>query len=217
MDFEIQSGKTVLICDTEPIAMQGLSALLDSALDFRIVARTISLTDAGNMLEASRPAIVIVDRAFGIQAVTNFLTALRDGSGATSAIVWGMNIAAAEVPQLVEAGASGIVRKTADLETVLSCIQTVAAGRTWIQEPALRNKPAAARPAFSQLTGRELQVLELLERGMRNKDIASVLGVETGTVKIHIRHIFKKTGAHGRFELAIAGLKEKAVLTLPTV
>jgi DNA-binding NarL/FixJ family response regulator len=60
-----------------------------------------------------------------------------------------------------------------------------------------------------------MQVRELVERGLKNKDIALALGIRTGTVKIHLKHIFEKTGIHGRYGLALSGLKEKGLLTLP--
>ena len=65
------------------------------------------------------------------------------------------------------------------------------------------------------LTTREHQVMELVERCMKNKDIAFALGIRTGTVKIHLKHIFEKTGIRGRYGLALSGLKEKGLLAIP--
>jgi len=48
-----------------------------------------------------------------------------------------------------------------------------------------------------------------VERGTKNKDIAIALGIRTGTVKIHLKHIFEKTGIRGRYGLALSGMKEK--------
>jgi DNA-binding NarL/FixJ family response regulator len=59
------------------------------------------------------------------------------------------------------------------------------------------------------LTAREQQVLELVEQGMRNKDIAMELGIRPGTVKIHLKHIFEKTGVRGRYGLALTGLQQR--------
>jgi len=54
--------------------------------------------------------------------------------------------------------------------------------------------------------------VELVEKGLRNKEIANSLGIQTGTVKIHLKHIFEKTGCRGRYGLALTGLKEKGHL-----
>lgn len=195
--------------------MAGLSALLQP--DFHVVGKSISLAAAAEMLRATPASLAIIDRAFGIHAVCSWLVSLRESHQATVVIVWGAGISDTEMPHLVQAGARGIIRKTADVDTVISCVRTVAAGHPWVQRSAVRKQSPPWRPYCSKLTGRELQVLELIEQGMRNKDIAGALGIETGTVKIHLRHIFEKTGIHGRLELALAGLKEKAVLSLPTM
>jgi two-component system, NarL family, nitrate/nitrite response regulator NarL len=62
-----------------------------------------------------------------------------------------------------------------------------------------------------ELTPREQQVVELVEQGLRNKEIASELGIQPGTVKIHLKHIFEKTGVRGRYGLALSGLRERAI------
>jgi len=64
----------------------------------------------------------------------------------------------------------------------------------------------------SNLTMREQQVAELVEQGLKNKEIARSLGICPGTVKIHLKHIFEKTGVRGRYGLALSGLKERGYL-----
>ena len=56
---------------------------------------------------------------------------------------------------------------------------------------------------------RELEVVRLVERRLTNKSIASELGIRVGTVKIHLRHIFEKTGIHGRYGLALSALRSE--------
>ena len=53
-----------------------------------------------------------------------------------------------------------------------------------------------------------------MEQGFKNKEIAVELGIRPGTVKIHLKHIFEKTGVRGRYGLAISGLKERGVVSL---
>lgn len=66
----------------------------------------------------------------------------------------------------------------------------------------------------SELTAREHQVLELVEQGFKNKEIALELGIRPGTVKIHLKHIFEKTGVRGRYGLAISGLRDKGLVSI---
>jgi DNA-binding NarL/FixJ family response regulator len=96
---------------------------------------------------------------------------------------------------------------------MLDCLRTVSRGQTWLEQSLLRDSERMPRRARSNLTQREQEVLDLVEQGMKNKDIALQLGIQPGTVKIHLKHIFEKTGIHGRYGLALNGLKEKGLLT----
>jgi two-component system nitrate/nitrite response regulator NarL len=69
----------------------------------------------------------------------------------------------------------------------------------------------AIRRGRSALTARELQVIDLVERGLKNKEIGDALGIQTGTVKIHLKHIFEKTGIRGRYGLALNGLRQRGL------
>jgi len=118
-------------------------------------------------------------------------------------------IVESEALRLLQAGAAGVVHKTARMDTLLDCIRQVAGGSTWMEEDLVAMPDQSARTGRPALTARELQVVDLVERGMKNKEIASELGIRTGTVKIHVKHIFEKTGIRGRYGLALSGMKEK--------
>ena len=81
-----------------------------------------------------------------------------------------------------------------------------------MENEVLRDPRMPPRMRCCVLTPREVQVMELVERGYRNKDIGLSLGIRTGTVKIHLKHIFEKTGIRGRYGLALSGLKHKGLL-----
>jgi DNA-binding NarL/FixJ family response regulator len=76
------------------------------------------------------------------------------------------------------------------------------------------------QPRNRPLTPREVEVAALVSKGMKNREIAESLGIATGTVKIHLMHIFEKTGIRDRFELALRGLRnatEKDRGAVPTM
>jgi DNA-binding NarL/FixJ family response regulator len=208
---------TIAICDTEPIAIEGLRSLLESAEGLRVIAAETSLAEGLEAVREMRPSILLLDRGFGIHPVLNQLKTMQALGLATSVIVWSTAFSGAEALRFLQAGASGVIRKTATLDSLVRCIHAVVAGNTWMQEDMLRETGQPMRYARSPLTARELQVMELVERGMKNKDIATVLGIRTGTVKIHLKHIFEKTGIRGRYGLALSGLKEKGLLSLPAI
>ncbi len=208
---------TLAVCDTEPIAIEGLRSLLQSSDTLRVVAAETSLVDGMDAVRHLKPSLFLLDKAFGIHAVMNLLKALRENGAGTSAIIWSGSFSGSEALRFLQAGAAGVVRKTAPVQTLMTCIHTVAGGNTWMEEDMLGEMERPIRSGRFPLTVRELQVMELVERGMKNKDIALELGIRTGTVKIHLKHIFEKTGIRGRYGLALSALKEKGLLATPTV
>jgi DNA-binding NarL/FixJ family response regulator len=158
---------------------------------------------------------MILDRGFGIHAVMDCLQRLRISGNGVATIVWGVNLSEAEALRLMQAGALGVIRKTAALEALIECLRTVGTGNTWMEESLLQEPEHAPRGTRSTLTSRELQVVELVEQGLKNRDIGTHLGIRPGTVKIHLKHIFEKTGIRGRYGLALSGLREKGLLSMP--
>ena len=206
--------ETVAVCDTEPIAIEGLRSLLESADGLRVVAAETSLVEGMDAARDLQPSILVVAKDFGMRAVMDCLKALHLAGAKTAVVVWGGSIPEGEALRLLQAGAAGVIRKTASLQKLLSCLRSVAAGTTWMEEDLLRETDRPVRLARSPLTARESQVMDLVERGMKNKDIGTSLGIRTGTVKIHLKHIFEKTGIRGRYGLALSGLKEKGLLSV---
>ena len=158
-----------------------------------------------------RPSLLMVDRAFGAHMVMDWLRILRTESTATTVVVWGSAISEAEALRYVQAGAGGVVRKSAPLADIMTCIRTVMCGSTWMEFSLLPDMESGIRTGRAALTARELQVIQLVERGMKNKEIGVALGIQTGTVKIHLKHIFEKTGIRGRYSLALNGLKARGL------
>jgi DNA-binding NarL/FixJ family response regulator len=202
---------TVAICDIEPVAIEGLRALLESA-GLRVVAAGNSLQSFMDPVRELRPSLLIVDKAFGIQDVMDWIAAVRQEQPAAAVVVWCSAVSEVDAIRFLQAGAKGVVRKTAPLDELMSCIRSVAEGGTWMAGDLLGDAGRQVRFARSPLTFRESQVMELIERGMKNKEIGIKLGIQTGTVKIHLKHIFEKTGIRGRYGLALSGLKEKGFL-----
>jgi DNA-binding NarL/FixJ family response regulator len=192
--------------------MEGLRSLLESAPGLGLVAAETSLTNGMDAVRELQPAVVVVDKQFGIRAVMECLRTLRDAECRTAAVVWSVALSEAEALRLLQAGAAGVVRKTARLDTLLECIRQVAGGSTWMEEELIATPDRPVRTGCAVLTKREQQVMELVELGTKNKDIAIALGIRTGTVKIHLKHIFEKTGIRGRYGLALSGLKAKGLV-----
>ncbi len=209
--FHNGTAKTVVVCDTQPLAIEGLRSVLADISGFKFAGGMTTLTGAVDLVRGMNPNVAILDRAFGSACILEALADLRSSSR-TAVIIWGAGLSNAEALRMVQSGARGVVRKTSDTHDVLNCIRAVAAGQTWMEDTILQDSERVVSPTRSSLTAREHQVAELVERGLKNKDIAHSLGIQTGTVKIHLKHIFEKTGCRGRYGLALTGLREKGFI-----
>jgi len=243
-DKALESVKTVSICDTQPETAEGVRILLSGCPDLKFLEGTDSLNAATELIRNFPPDVLILDKAFGIQAILDWL-AITEGVGSMmsnagmgsagmgsgqgmggsvgmgsgsagleapssiAVVVWGVSVTEAEALRFLQAGARGILRKTAGLPAIAACLRTVAAGRSWMEDCVFRDAARSDRYPRSELTAREQQVLELVEQGCKNKEIAQELGIRPGTVKIHLKHIFEKTGIRGRYGLALNGWKDR--------
>jgi DNA-binding NarL/FixJ family response regulator len=201
--------KMVVACETQPLMMEGLRTLLRDCIDLKFAGGASTIGGGIELVRALHPAVVIVDKALGFQGIADWVAALR-GTG-TSVIIWGSGIGNAEALRYVQAGIRGVVQKNSELESILACLRAVAEGGNWMADTILQSSPRPIRTR-SSLTPREGQIVELVEKGLRNKEIATRLGIQTGTVKIHLKHIFEKTGCRGRYGLALSGLRDKGQL-----
>ena len=215
-----QPRNTVCVCDTQPVTAEGIRTLLAGSPDLAFDRGLDSLGQAAELLRSAPPAVLLLDKAFGMQIILEWLGELRTASSGdftarTAIVIWGASVTEAEALRLLQSGARGILRKTAGIPSVLGCLRTVAAGRTWMEDSVFRDSGRLERYPRSELTAREQQVLGLVEQGCRNKEIAYELGIRPGTVKIHLKHIFEKTGVRGRYGLALNVLRERSLATVP--
>lgn len=208
--------KTVAVCDTQPVSIEGLRALISETSEFRLIGAVTSVMAAMELVRTEAPSVVIIDKSFGVQVLLDWLGNFRASGRPTAAIVWGTSFNEAEALRMMQAGAHGVIRKTADLHSVMNCIRHVASGQTWMEDTMFQEHDRSTANRC-HLTRREQQVAELVEQGLKNKDIGQSLGIRPGTVKIHLKHIFEKTGVRGRYGLALSGLKEKGYLPMATV
>jgi two-component system nitrate/nitrite response regulator NarL len=210
--------KRVSICDTQPVTAEGVRTLLAGSPDMRFAEVTDSLAQALDLVRSTAPDVLMLDKAFGMQSILEWLSKLRTNESQeinpTAIVVWGVSVTEAEALRFLQAGAKGILRKTASIPVILACLRTVALGRSWMEDCVFRDSARTDRYPRSELTAREQQVLELVEQGFKNKEIANDLGIRPGTVKIHLKHIFEKTGVRGRYGLALSGFKDRGLVSM---
>jgi DNA-binding NarL/FixJ family response regulator len=119
-------------------------------------------------------------------------------------VLWVHNISTELAFQAMGLGVRGILRKTLGGDLVMKCLEKVHQGELWFEKGLTDSFLSAKRIS---LTRREGQLITLLSQGMKNKEIASMLLISEGTVKVYLSKLFQKVGVKDRFELALYGIK----------
>ena len=205
---------TVGVCDTQPVTAAGVRAVLEACPDLEYLWAVSSLDDAVRMVRQYPPRVVLADKGVGINGLIHWILGLGAAPNSVAVVVWGSSLTEAEALRFVQAGAKGVVRKAALPETLVSSLRSAGAGVTWMEDVIFRSAPRAFRTSRSDLTPRESQIFGLVEQGLTNSEIGRELGIRPGTVKIHLKHLFEKTGIRSRYHLAFSSLKDKGLLTM---
>jgi DNA-binding NarL/FixJ family response regulator len=193
----------ILLYSTVPVVARGFSVLLSAVPEFDLVAVCSNEQQLAQAISATSPDLVLVD--LDDETPLNRLFELRREISASIRIVlWVPSISPELAYQTMRLGVRGILRKSLGGDVIVKCLQQVSAGECWFEE-ALTASFANIRTV--DLTRRESQLLSLVSRGFKNKEIADALFIAEPTVKIYVSRLFRKVGARDRLELALYGLR----------
>jgi two-component system, NarL family, nitrate/nitrite response regulator NarL len=147
-----------------------------------------------------------VDQSPGLKGAMQFISDLRSLSPSSQPVLWVADLAEVESFRVLQMGARGVLKKILPVSSLLDCVRTVGSGTVWMDSPVSHElSNFANRRTAPRLTPREREIVQCICRGFKNKEIAEKLTITAGTVKVHLMHIFEKTGVKDRFELAIHG------------
>jgi DNA-binding NarL/FixJ family response regulator len=182
----------LLLVEDHASFRQTLALVFDQQPDFEVVAQAGSLGEARQVMRGREFDLGVIDLA------------LPDGEGVE------LIEEVCEANPAVEAGASGILHKSADVDEILETARRLAAGETLISSDELvemlrlagqsREEEREARESIEQLTPREMQVLKALAEGLSNKQIAERLHMSVDTERTHMMNILSKLGVHSRLQ-----------------
>ena len=197
---------TVFACEAQPIVIEGLERVLGATTDLQFAGSAPNPADALRRIGESRPDLALIDQSQGLRSALQVVSALRDVSVTTQPVLWINEMAESEALRALQFGARGVVRKSLAVTFLLECLRTVLGGQVWIENGLASHAAGLLAPRGApRLTPREREIVRLVCRGMKNKQIADDLRITAGTVKVHLMHVFEKTGVKDRFELAIHG------------
>jgi DNA-binding NarL/FixJ family response regulator len=204
-----KTGINILLADDHPMVRIGLKAILSLEPEFCIVGET---EDGPSTLELFRkcvPDITLMDvRMPGMDGVETTAAILKEFPGAKIIMLTTYD-SDEDVYRGLKTGAKGYLLKRVHSEELVKAIKVVHAGGRCLSAEAERR--LAEHAPGSELTVRELQVLECVAKGLSNKDIGSLIGCTRFTVKFHIQNILQKLPAADRTE-AVAIALQRGIL-----
>jgi two-component system, NarL family, response regulator len=201
----------VLVVDDHPLMRLGLRTRIDAEPDMEVVAEAENGPAAIEAYARLRPDITLLDLRLPGMDGPEIITLIRRDDPQAKIIILTTYDADEDVYRAVQAGARGYILKGTFAEGIMEAIRNVQAGRRLIApEVAAR---LADRVSMPSLTSREVGVLELVAKGMSNKEIGAALFVSETTVKYHLKNIYAKLGASDRTEAALLAT-QRGILTI---
>jgi DNA-binding NarL/FixJ family response regulator len=196
----------VFACEAPPIVLEGLARVLAQDAEFQYLGAAGTLAEAMDAVREREPDVVLVDQSAGLKQTFQFISDAKSTRPRCYAVLWVNELAEIDCFRALQLGARGILKKSAAIAAIRTCLRAVSQGEVWIENSLSgRSVNSLERRSAARLTPREKDIVQQVCGGLKNKEIAEALAITPGTVKVHLMHIFEKTGVKDRFELAVQG------------
>lgn len=207
----------IILADDHRILREGIAAMLRQVPEFEIVGEASDGNETVRLARELRPDLVVTDVSMpGLNGIEAIRRIVEDVPGVRT-LCLSVHDEKRLVSAVMDAGASGYLLKDCAFDELLRAVRAVLAGQVWIS-PAIagvlmedyRNRRAGATTpsAFSELTAREREVIQLIAEGCSTREIAERLHVSAKTVGTHREHLMAKLRVNGTAELTRYAIRE---------
>ena len=195
----------ILVVDDHPVVRAGLTSMLATQPDLEVVGSASSGEEAMEALATNQVDVLLLDlRMPGMTGIDVLHAIKKDGIEARPIILTSFETDE-DIYRSVQAGAQGYLLKDTSLKEMTEAILTVHAGRRYIPRPIASR--LAERMMRTDLTAREFEILQLLAKGLTNKQIGHVLGISEHTVRNHVNSVIDKLEVSDRTEAATTAIQ----------
>ena len=188
----------VLLADDHLVVRMGISAILSLEKDIAVVGEADNGEDAVRLASELKPDVIVMDimmpRKNGVESTIEIL---RENPAAKILALTTFGTSQ-DIRQLLDAGAVGALIKTSSQDEIVAAIREVASGKRVLSKEIENSlKTITSMP---MLSARQLEVLNLVTKGLANHDVARILGISVNSVKSHLKNIYAVLGASSRTE-----------------
>lgn len=202
----------VLCVDDHRIVREGIALIIGRQPDMTVVATAASGEEAVALCRRYRPDVTLMDLQLGGMSGLEAIRAIRRHDPTARIVVLTMYQGDEDIYRSLNAGAVTYLLKDTLSDDLVRVIREVHQGTPSLSpDVAARLAERAAKPA---LTGREVQVIELIAQGMRNKEIAASLGISEETAQVHVKNILAKLDVKDRTAAVTVALR-RGIIHIP--
>jgi two-component system NarL family response regulator len=201
----------VLIVDDHPVVRAGLASLLRKESVLKVVGSAHCAEEALSLLDRMTIDLMLLDLRMPKISGIDLLHMLKDRPNSPAVVILSSYEYEDEIYRAVKAGAGGYLSKDASRAEIVSAVSAVSAGGKYFPENVAAR--IAERESRSSLSAREVEILEMVAKGLTNKEIGQVLQISHYTVRNHINHICAKLDAGDRTEAATVALQQGIIDT----
>ena len=202
----------VMIVDDHPVVRFGLAAIIGLQPDMAVTGEAGSGEEACSLCDTRAADVVLMDLRLPGMSGVEAIRAIRKAQPKLRFIVLTTYDGDEDIHRALEAGAQAYLLKAMSHTDLANAIRTVHSGRKYI--PASISRSLAQRPLQSELSARELEVLELIVKGRSNREIGEALGISEATVKWHVNMILNRLDVSDRTQATVAAL-QRGIVHLP--
>ena len=204
--LESKTTVRVLIVDDHPVVRAGLASLLRRQVGLKLAGAAHSGEEAMEIIKRTSVDVMLLDLRMPSINGIDLLNILKTNEYQPKAIILSSYEYEEEIYQAIKAGARGYLSKNAPREEIVAAIETVVAGGTFFPERFINW--IEEREARSSLSAREIEILEMVAKGLTNKEIAGALQISFYTVRNHVNHISAKLQVADRTEAATVAIRQ---------
>jgi two-component system NarL family response regulator len=195
----------VLCVDDHRVVREGITALVGRQEDMEVVGAAATGVQAIELYRQYRPDVTLIDLQMPVMSGLEAIQAIRAENGSAKIIVLTMYHGEEDIYRALQAGAASYLLKEAVLDDLPRIVREVHYGSASLPDEVKRL--LATRCSQVSLTSREIEVLELVAQGFRNKEIAAALGITGETAKVHVKNILAKLEVTDRTAAVTKALK----------